>query len=82
MEQLRKWVIQSHCSNSESGPIEYNIPGTLVDYINLSKTKVHIKYVITTEKEVPIQDIRGIDGKSMTESEQVTLTFLYIVFLG
>ena len=29
---------------SESGAIEFNISGTSVDYMNLSKSKLHIKY--------------------------------------
>ena len=56
---------------SKSGAIEYNIPVTSLDYIYLSKTKLHIKYIITTKKEVPIQDIRDINRKPTDESDQV-----------
>ena len=49
-------------SFSESGEIEFNIPGTSVDCINLSKTNLHIKYVITDESVRP-KGVRGQTGK-------------------
>ena len=56
---------------SESGAIEFSIPGTSVDYINLSKTKLHIKYVITRENGDPIHDERGLNGQPTADSDQV-----------
>ena len=56
---------------SDSGTIEFNIPGTSVDYINLSKTKLHIKYYITNEKGDPIRDERDINGQPTADSDQV-----------
>ena len=35
---------------TDSSVIEFNIPGTSVDYINLAKTRLHVKYIITDEK--------------------------------
>ena len=32
---------------SENGIIEFNIPGTSLDYINLAKSKIHVTYAIT-----------------------------------
>ena len=55
---------------SESGAIEFNIPGTSVDYINLSKSKIHIKYVITKENGDAIKDERGLGGQPTADSDQ------------
>ena len=41
---------------TDGSVIEFNIPGTSVDYINLGKTRLHVKYIITDEKGVPIHD--------------------------
>ena len=40
------------------GVIEFNIPGNSLDYINLSKTKLHLKCVITRENGDSIIDKR------------------------
>ena len=56
---------------SDSSVIEFNIPGTSVDYINLSKTKLHVKYKITDENGDPIVDQRDINGHPTEDSDQV-----------
>ena len=66
------WVeFNPFTSISENVAIEFNIPGRSVDYINLSKTKLHIEYVITTEKGDPIHDERGLNGQPTADSDQV-----------
>ena len=56
---------------SESGAIGFYIPGTSIDYINLSKTKLHIKYVRTKENGDPIRDERGLNGQPTADNDQV-----------
>ena len=36
--------------------IEFNFVGTSIDYINLAKTKLHIKYKIVKEDGTAIKD--------------------------
>ena len=70
--QRQYWVeFNPIAAISESGAIEFNIPGTSVDYINLSKTKLHITYVITRENGDPIHDERGLNGQPTADSDQV-----------
>ena len=70
--QRQYWVeFNPIATISESGAIEFNIPGTSVDYLNLSKTKLHIKYVITKENGDPICDERGLNGQPTPDSDQV-----------
>ena len=45
------------------GTIEFNIPGTSLDYINLAKTKLKLTYSLTKENGDPIKDERGPDGQ-------------------
>ena len=56
---------------SENGIIEFNIPGTSLDYINLAKSKIHVTYVITGPDGEKIKDERDINGKPTPESDQV-----------
>ena len=56
---------------SESGAIEFNIPGTSLDYINLAKTRLQVTYVLTTEDGNPIKDERGDQGQPLDTSDQV-----------
>ena len=56
---------------SESGPIEFNIPGTSLDYINLAKTRLQVTYVITKADGTPIVDERDGNGKPIDTSDQV-----------
>ena len=59
--QREYWVeFNPTAAISESGAIEFNIPGTSIDYINLSKRKLYIKYVITKENGDPICDYLGL----------------------
>ena len=58
-------------SITDNGVIEFNIPGTSMDYINLSKSRLHIKYIITDEKDVPITDKKPSAGQPTQESHQV-----------
>ena len=56
---------------TDSSVIEFNIPGTSVDYINLAKTRLHVKYIITDEKGVPIHDKPPSGGQPAAPSHQV-----------
>ena len=57
---------------SSGGVIEFNIPGNSLDYINLSKSKLHLKYIITKENVDPIVDKRDpTSGKPTDDSDQV-----------
>ena len=56
---------------TDSSVIEFNIPGTSVDYINLAKTRLHVKYIITDEKGVPIHNKPPSAGQPPTPSHQV-----------
>ena len=58
---------------TDSSVIEFNIPGTSVDYINLPKTRLHVKYIITDEKGVPIRDKPPSAGQPATPSHLLTL---------
>ena len=58
-------------SLTESTVIEFNIPGTSVDYISLSKTKLHIQYIITYENGESIEDQRDSKGNPVAGSNQV-----------
>ena len=56
---------------SENGIIEFNIPGTSMDYINLAKSRIHISYVITGPDGEKIKDERDINGVPTATSDQV-----------
>ena len=57
---------------SSGGIIEFNIPGNSLDYINLAKTKLHLKYIITKENGDAIIDKRDpTSGKPTDDSDQV-----------
>ena len=56
---------------SESGPIEFNISGTSLAYINLAKTRLQVTYVLTKADGSPIEDERDINGKPTDTSDQV-----------
>ena len=56
---------------TDSSVIEFNIPGNSVDYINLAKTRLHVKYIITDEKGVPIHNKIPSAGQPATPSHQV-----------
>ena len=56
---------------TEGGVIEFNVPGTSVDYISLGKSRLHIKYVITDEEGKKISDERTIDGDPTPNTDQV-----------
>ena len=56
---------------SESGPIEFNIPGTSLDYINLAKTRLQVIYVLTRAGGTPVQDKRDVNGVQTDNSDQV-----------
>ena len=56
---------------TDSSVIEFNIPGTSVDYTNLAKTRLHVKYIITDEKGVPVNDRVASAGQPATTSHQV-----------
>ena len=56
---------------SGGGTIEFNIPGTSMDYVNLAKTKLHINYSIAKEDGSPIKDERDSLGKPTDTSDQV-----------
>ena len=65
-------------SMTDSSVVEFNIPGTSVDYINLSKIKLHIKYVNTDENGDSIVDQRDLNGHPTADRDQVgpvNLTF-------
>ena len=47
---------------SEGGVIEFNIPGTSLDYINLAKSRLNISYKLTHSDGAPVQDIRDLNG--------------------
>ena len=56
---------------SENGIIEFNNPGTSMDYINLAKSKIHVAYVITGPNGEKIQDERDINCNPSATSDQV-----------
>ena len=56
---------------TDSSVIEFNIPGTSVDYINLLKTRLHVKYRITDENGEPIAGERDLNGNPTSDSDQV-----------
>ena len=56
---------------SENGIIEFNIPGTSMDYINLAKSKLHVTYVITGPNGEKIKDERDLNGHPTANSDQV-----------
>ena len=55
---------------SGGGVIEFNIPGTSVDYVNLAKTKLQVSYAITHADGKPIVDDR-VYGVPTADSDQV-----------
>ena len=56
--QRESWVeFNPIAAISESGPIEFNIPGTSLDYINLAKTRLQVTYVLTKADGSPINFI-------------------------
>ena len=56
---------------TDSSVIEFNIPGASVDYIILSKTRLHVKYRITDENSEPTTDERDLNGNPTSDSDQV-----------
>ena len=56
---------------SGGATIEFNIPGTSLDYINLAKTKLVVNYCITNVDGSPIKDERDINGVPTDTSDQV-----------
>ena len=56
---------------SENGIIEFNIPGTSMDYINLAKSKLHVTYVITGPNGEKINDERNLNGHPTANNDQV-----------
>ena len=58
-------------SISDNGIIEFNIPGTSMDYINLAKSKIHVTYVITGPDGEKIKDERDLNGHPTATSDQV-----------
>ena len=56
---------------TEGGVIEFNVPGTSVDYISLGKSKLHIKYVLTDEEGKKVSDERTLDGDPTPNTDQV-----------
>ena len=56
---------------SEEGVIEFNVPGTSVDYIRLGKSRLHIKYIITDEEGKRINDERNLSGEPTANTDQV-----------
>ena len=70
--QREYWVeFNPTATISESGAIEFNIPGTSLDYINLAKTRLQVTYILTTEDGNPIKDERGDQGQPLDTSDQV-----------
>ena len=55
---------------SGGGVIEFNIPGTSVDYVNLAKTRLQVTYAITHADGKPIVDDR-VGGVPTADSDQV-----------
>ena len=58
-------------SISDNGIIEFNIPATSMDYINLAKSKIHVTYVITGPDGEKIKDERDLNGHPTATSDQV-----------
>ena len=58
------------------GVIEFNIPGTSLDYINLAKTQLNISYKLTYADGTPVQDIRDLNGEPTVDSDQIALVNL------
>ena len=56
---------------TEGGVIEFNVPGTSVDYISLGKSRLHIKYIITDEEGNKIKDDRNLNGEPTDNCDQV-----------
>ena len=72
MIQKEYWVeFNPIAAITDSSVIEFNIPGTSVDYINLAKTRLHVKYIITDEKGVPIHDKPPSGDQPAAPSHQV-----------
>ena len=70
--QREYWVEFNPIATISGGAtIEFNIPGTFLDYINLAKTKLVVKYCITHEDGSPIKDERDINGIPTDTSDQV-----------
>ena len=64
---------------TDAGVIEFNIPGTSTDYVNLSKTKLHIKYVITKENGDVISAVKDQSGNYLDEVAPTNFT-LHSIF--
>ena len=56
---------------SEGGVIEFNIPGTSLDYINLAKSRLNISYKLTHSDGTPVQDIRDLNGVPTADLDQI-----------
>ena len=56
---------------TEGGVIEFNVPGTSVDYISLGKSKLHIKYMLTDEQGKKVSDERTLDEDPTPNTDQV-----------
>ena len=70
--QKEYWVeFNTIAAITDSSVIEFNIPGTSVHYINLAKTRLHVKYIITDEKGVPVNDKKAGCGQPAATSHQV-----------
>ena len=70
--QREYWVEFNNIATiSETGPIKFNIPGTLLDYLNLAKTRLQVTYVLTKADVSPIQDERDDNGVPLDTSDQV-----------
>lgn len=68
--QREYWVeFNPIASISGGSTIEFNIPGTSLDYINLAKTRLKVTYCITKENGDPIKDER--DGAGDPTADQV-----------
>ena len=47
---------------SEGSTIEFNVPGTATDYINLKKSKLHVKAKVTKENGTVISAVEDAVG--------------------
>ena len=56
---------------SQNGIIEFNIPGTSMDYINLAKSKVQVTHVITGPNSEKNQNERDLNDNPTATSDQV-----------
>ena len=69
--QKEYWVeLNPIAAISGGGVIEFNIPGTSVDYVNLAKTKLQVSHAITHADGSPIVDNR-VSGVPTADSDQV-----------